>query len=39
MMIDWNAYQAQILTTLAQLGRLTPDTLRGYRTLSDANER
>ncbi len=36
MMLDWNTYHSQILETLAQLGRLNPDTLRGYRTLSDA---
>jgi AhpD family alkylhydroperoxidase len=35
-MLDWNGYHSQILQTLAQLGRLSPDTLRGYRTLSDA---
>jgi AhpD family alkylhydroperoxidase len=36
MMLDWNAYHAQILETLGQLARLSPDTLRGYRMLSDA---
>ena len=36
MMLDWNDYHRQILSTLTQLGRLSPDTLRGYRTLSDA---
>ena len=36
MMLDWNGYHAQILKTLAELGRLSPDTLRGYRTLGDA---
>ena len=36
MMLDWNDYHRQILATLATLGRLSPDTLRGYRTLSDA---
>jgi AhpD family alkylhydroperoxidase len=35
-MLDWNGYHAQILSTLAQLGRLSPDTLRGYRMLSEA---
>jgi AhpD family alkylhydroperoxidase len=35
-MLDWNGYHGQILQTLAQLGRLSPDTLRGYRTLSEA---
>jgi AhpD family alkylhydroperoxidase len=36
MMLDWLDYHRQVLATLAQLGRLSPDTLRGYRTLSDA---
>jgi AhpD family alkylhydroperoxidase len=36
MMLDWNSYQAQILERLGQLARLSPDTLRGYRALSDA---
>ena len=36
MMLDWNGYHAQILETLGQFARLSPDTLRGYRTLSDA---
>ena len=36
MMLDWNDYHRQILATLAQIGRLSPDTLRGYRTLSEA---
>lgn len=37
MMLDWNEYQKQIGATLGELGKLSPDTLRGYRTLSDAN--
>jgi AhpD family alkylhydroperoxidase len=36
MMLDWNDYHKQVLATLAQIGRLAPDTLRGYRSLSDA---
>src|SRR5271156_3602504 len=37
MMLDWNEYQKQIGTTVAELAKLSPDTLRGYRALSDAN--
>ncbi|HTZ72402.1 MAG TPA: carboxymuconolactone decarboxylase family protein [Candidatus Aquilonibacter sp.] len=37
MMLDWNEYQKQIGTTLGELMKLSPDTVRGYRTLSDAN--
>lgn len=36
MMLDWNEYQKQLLTTIGDIGRLNPDTLRGYRALSDA---
>lgn len=36
MMLDWNAYQSQILETLGRFARLSPGTVRGYRILSDA---
>jgi AhpD family alkylhydroperoxidase len=36
MMLDWNAYQAQVQKTLAELARVSPDILRGYRMLGDA---
>lgn len=39
MMLDWNAYHDQIKTTLGQLGRMSPDTIRGYRTLSEAGKK
>ena len=35
-MLDWNGYQKEILGRIAEVGRLSPDTLRGYRELSDA---
>ena len=37
MMLDWNEYQKEIGTRLGELTKLSPDTMRGYRTLSDAN--
>lgn len=37
MMLEWNEYQKQLGTTVGELSRLSPDTVRGYRTLSDAN--
>lgn len=37
MMLDWNEYQTQIGATVGELSRLSPDTVRGYRMLSDAN--
>jgi len=39
MMIDWNEYQKQIGTTLGELMKASPDTVRGYQTLSAANSK
>jgi len=36
MMMDWNDYKKQLGGRIGELGRLTPDTLRGYQTLSGA---
>ncbi len=36
MMLDWNGYRQKVLSRVAQIGRQTPDTVRGYRQLSDA---
>jgi len=35
-MLDWNAYQQQLVANIAQIGKISPDTVRGYRELSDA---
>ena len=37
MMLDWNEYQKQIGAQLSQFMKLTPDSVRGYQTLSAAN--
>jgi AhpD family alkylhydroperoxidase len=37
MMVDWNEYQKQIGAQLSQFMKLTPDSVRGYQTLSAAN--
>jgi hypothetical protein len=37
MMLDWNEYQKQIGKNLVELKHLSPDTVRGYMTLSAAN--
>jgi AhpD family alkylhydroperoxidase len=39
MMLDWNQYRQRLLATIGDLGRLTPDTVRGYRQLSDAGSK
>jgi AhpD family alkylhydroperoxidase len=36
MMLDWNAYHQQLVANIAQIGKISPDTVRGYRELSDA---
>src|SRR5208283_1598045 len=39
MMLDWNDYQKQIGAQLAHFMKLTPDSVRGYQTLSNANSK
>jgi AhpD family alkylhydroperoxidase len=39
MMLDWNQYRQELLKTISDLGRLTPETVRGYRQLSDAGSK
>jgi AhpD family alkylhydroperoxidase len=38
MMLDWNDYQRQLGSTTAEIGRISPDTIRGYRGLADAGK-
>lgn len=37
-MIDWDGYHKQLLGRIGELGKRSPDTLRGYKTLSSAGE-
>src|SRR5258706_2913358 len=39
MMLDWNQYQKQVLTQVAEIGKISPDTVRGYRSLTDAGNK
>jgi AhpD family alkylhydroperoxidase len=39
MMLDWNEYQKQIGATLGDIAKVSPDIVRGYRTLSDAGQK
>ena len=39
MMLDWNEYQKELGTRIGELAKLSPDTLRGYQTLSAANSK
>jgi AhpD family alkylhydroperoxidase len=36
MMLDWNGYHTQVLQTVGELAKESPDTVRGYRVLSEA---
>jgi AhpD family alkylhydroperoxidase len=35
-MLDWNTYRQQIIAGVADLAKLSPDTVKGYGTLSGA---
>src|SRR2546428_13206229 len=39
MMLEWNTYQQQLLVGIGQIGKISPDTVRGYRELSDAGNK
>lgn len=39
MMLDWEQYRQELLGRIGDLGRLTPQTVRGYRELSDAGNK
>lgn len=34
--MDWNGYRDQVLAGVGQIGKLTPETTRGYAALSNA---
>jgi AhpD family alkylhydroperoxidase len=36
MMLDWNDYYQQVMARIGELGQISPDTVRGYRAMSDA---
>ena len=36
MMLDWNEYQKQVLSHVAEIGKVNLEIVRGYRGLSDA---
>ena len=38
-MLDWNGYREEVLSRVAQIGKQTPETVRGYRQLSDAGSK
>lgn len=38
-MMDWNTYRGQVTTGVGELGRLSPDTVKGYVQLGQAGGR
>jgi AhpD family alkylhydroperoxidase len=36
-MIDWNTYRGQVLHGVGEMSKLSPDTIKGYGLLSQAN--
>jgi AhpD family alkylhydroperoxidase len=36
MMLDWNEYRKQLATTVTDMAKLSPDTVRGYAQISGA---
>ena len=39
MLFDWNAYQAELTKSIPDFAKLSPDSLKGYQTLSAANSK
>ncbi|HZZ33559.1 MAG TPA: carboxymuconolactone decarboxylase family protein [Phenylobacterium sp.] len=37
-MLDWNGYRQQVLSGVGALGKLSPDTVKGYATLAGAGQ-
>ena len=39
MMLNWTEYKQQIAAGVGQIGKTSPDLVRGYRVLSDAGQK
>ena len=39
MLFDWNTYQAELTKSIPEFAHLSPDSLKGYQTLSAANSK
>ena len=39
MMFNWQEYQQQLLANIAEIGKISPEIVRGYRGLSDAGKK
>jgi AhpD family alkylhydroperoxidase len=38
MLFDWTTYKSELAKSIPGFAKLTPDSLKGYQTLSDANK-
>ncbi len=39
MMLNWDEYLQELMSRMGEIGRTSPDVIRGYRTLSDAGSK
>jgi AhpD family alkylhydroperoxidase len=39
MMLEWNEYQKELLSRIGEIGRTSPEIIRGYRGLAEAGEK
>ena len=39
MMLNWNEYMQELTSTIGEIGRTSPEIIRGYRALSDAGSK
>src|SRR6202163_4258280 len=38
-MLDWNTYRQQLTVRIGEIAKLSPDTIKGYQTLSGAAQK
>jgi hypothetical protein len=38
-MLDWNTYRQQLTARVGEIAKMSPDTIKGYQTLSAAGQK
>jgi AhpD family alkylhydroperoxidase len=38
-MLDWNTYRQQLTVRIGEIAKMSPDTIKGYQTLSGAGQK
>ena len=38
-MLDWNTYRRQLMVRVGEIAKISPDTIKGYQTLSAAGQK